>query len=221
MRFFTKRRNAFWLSLAFALIFACAPMLAQPAPQNGAPPPPPGSTQPTPPQPPPLRRYSKESDAQRTIPGAYRLTYTLTEMDGTKRMGSQHYVIILDADAPPAHVDMGAQTPSSSGSMFSYVDTGLKMDASLRQFANGVELSTMLTQTELSENQNPGPTHTSNGSPLLPNAMVPPVIRPVIRRSQLKTVALLVENRPMILGQLDKPGSTHSLQVQVELSRVH
>ena len=203
MRFFTKRRNAFWLSLAFALTFACAPMVAQPAPQNGAPPP-------------PLPHLTPDQrDAQRTIPGAYRLTYTLTEMDGTKRMGSQHYVIILDADAPPAHVDMGAQTPSSSGSMFSYVDTGLKMDASLRQFANGVELSTMVTQTELSENQNSSPTHTSNGSPN-PNGTVQ-----LIRKSHLKTVALLVENRPMILGQVDKPGSTHSLQVQVELSRVH
>lgn len=216
-----ERKNTFWFSLVCAMTFVCAPLLAHATQQGGALPPQAG--QPSPPsgwtaqQPPPTPAMeAAERDAHRTIPGAYRLTYTLTEMDGSKRIGSQHYAFVLDPDAPSAHIDLGARIPvySSGGTSYNYENTGLKMDASLRQFANGIELSTMLVQDELAGNQDSSIAHAPDGTKNLNRTA------PIIRQAQLRTVTLLTENKPMIIGQLDKPGSTHSLQVTVELTRL-
>ena len=206
-----KRKNTFWFSLALGICFACAPVLAHAAQEKGAPA---QAAQTAPPH-----VSSDQRDAQRTVSGPYRLTYTLTEMDGTKRLGSQRYAIVLDADARPTHIDMGARITFKQGgeqfnTQFMFQHIGLRVDASLRQFANGVELSTKLVQSDLAADQ---------GSSITPNPDVsqnPKMVPPVVRNSQLETTALMAENKPVVLGQLDRPGSMHSLQVTVELTRV-
>lgn len=206
------------LSLALAVGFATAPVLAHAAPQDGAPPPPPGQQgpqQPAPPPglrtqpPPPPWQAATERDAQRTIPGVYRLTYTLTEMDGSRRVGSQHYDVLLDADAPPTNLKLGTKVPLVTGGVESnnlmtqiqYIDVGLNINARLRQFANGLELRSHVEQSTL----DPGQANQKD---------------PVIRQTSLESTVLLNQNKPMVLGNLDTPGSTHSMQIQVELTRV-
>ncbi len=205
-----KCRNAFWLSLALVMTFACSSMLAQ----NGAPPP--QQPQPIPmhagrtQQPPPPPMTHEERDAQRTIPAPYRLTYTLTEMDGAKRIGSQRYAIVVGADETRTFLKLGTKIPietgeSKAGSVshtdISYIDVGMNIAASLRQFANGLELSSHIVQSAVDSTQT-----------LLKT--------PVIRQTSLESTTLLNENKPIILGNVDTPGSTHSLQIQVELTRV-
>ncbi|MGC2250672.1 MAG: hypothetical protein WA626_08350, partial [Acidobacteriaceae bacterium] len=106
-----KQKNTFWFSLVCGMTLACFPVMAQ-GPQEGAsaPPPPNGehSASPLPPLP---HIDPDQRDAQRTISGPYRLTYTLTEMDGTKRVGSQRYAIVLDADARPSHLNLLSNIP--------------------------------------------------------------------------------------------------------------
>ncbi|MHB1960163.1 MAG: hypothetical protein ACYCO5_14210 [Acidobacteriaceae bacterium] len=206
-----KYKNAFWLSLVCGITLACSPVLAQ----NGAPPPP-QQPQPNPmragraQQPPPPPMTLEERDAQRTIPAPYRLTYTLTEMDGAKRIGSQRYAIVVGADETRTFLKLGTKIPietgeSKAGSVshtdISYIDVGMNIAASLRQFANGLELSSDVVQSAVDSPQS-----------LLKT--------PVIRQTSLESTILLNENKPIILGNVDTPGSTHSLQVTVELTRV-
>lgn len=205
-----QSKCSIWLVPALAATFASAPLWAQKGPQGAAPPPPPQGPQATLPQPPPPRDYSKESDMHRTILGAYRLTYTLTEMDGTKRLGSKHYAIVLDADARATTLKLGVKVPvetgeSKAGSVahtdISYIDVGMNIQATLRQFANGMELRCHIVESAVDPQQSGLKT-------------------PVIRYSEIKSTVLLNENKPVILGNVDTPGSTHGLQIQVELSRV-
>jgi len=209
-----------WLSLALAMVFSSASAFALAAPQNGVPPPPPGSQpnpmrgvhaqqQQLPPLPPTLEMETAEQDAQRTIPGAYRLTYTLTEMDGAKRVGSHHYVIAVDVDAPPTSLKLGTKIPIETGASgpgslpgqteISYIDIGVNIRSHLRQFANGVELNSHVVQSAVDPLQSALKT-------------------PVIRVSEMESTVLLNENKPVILGNVDTPGSTHSLQIQVEMT---
>jgi hypothetical protein len=212
MRFFIERRNAIWLCCAFASVLAAAPALAQGTPQAGdasAPPPPPDVKRmaPLPPLPPPPSQAEK--DAQRTVPGAYRLTYTLTEMDGEKHVGSQRYKIVLDADAPPARVDLQTTVTvlyGSSNDIPFRTNVGLRFFARLRKFANGVELNTDIHQTAFANGTKV--TAASTGVP------------PITRVADLSSTVLLTENKPVAIGELDVPGSTHRLQIQVELTRV-
>jgi hypothetical protein len=207
-----KHKNTFWVSITIAVFLAAVPALAQGPQDRGTKPPPPPAAQNTPPkvQPPPPFMDLNGKDAQRTIPGAYRLTYTLTDMDGSKRIGTQRYTLVLDADAPNARVNLGANVPvhvgSANSSDYRTEDTGLRIFARLRQFANGVELNTDIHQTAFADG-----TKAEAASISLP---------PITRQAELSSTVLLKENKTITIGELDIPGSTHSLQVQVELTRV-
>lgn len=215
-------RHAFRLSLALAAGFTCAPALAHAARQDGTPPPPPPPLQsssnpmrasrPFPSAQPP-RNDVVERNAQRTMPNAYRLTYTLTEMDGTRRIGAQHYSIALNADSGQTFLRLGSRIPiatemsasdssAKSSTQFQYVDVGMDIKAQLRQFANGIQLQSSFTQSAAE-----APTSSLKALP-------------VIRQTTLNNTVRLVEGKATTLGSADIPGSTRSLQVQVELTKV-
>lgn len=136
------------------------------------------------------------------------MIYTVTEMDGTKRVGSQRYTIVLDVAAPHSHLRLDSLVPVHLGSptspMYDREHVSFVIDASLRKFANGLELTTAAMQGSLAKI----PEQVSADTP------------PVTRIFDFTTTTLLQENRPVTIGQFDIPGSTRSLQVQVELSKV-
>jgi hypothetical protein len=211
-----KQKNTFWLSLVCGMTLACFPVLAQ-APQEGAPAPPPPngehSASPLPPMPPLSHLDPDQRDSQRTISGPYRLTYTLTEMDGTKRVGSQRYTIDLDADARPSHLNLQSNipvavlaSPGGSAKFRQNMKEETRIDSNLRQFANGMELSTQIGQDSFAKGTNDG--SAVDGTP------------PITRQSFFESTVLLSLDKPVTIGQLDIPGSTHSLQIQVELTKV-
>jgi hypothetical protein len=200
-----KRKNGFPLLLVLAIIFASAPVAAHAAQQKDASPP--QAAQPAPPQP----NSADQRDAKQTITGPYRITYTLTEMDGSKRVGSHRYAIVLDAgeEVPAAFLKLGSKIPLQTGELqtsppqtqFSYIDVGLNISASLRSFANGLELRTHIVQSAI-DTQQPLPTD------------------PVIRQTDLQSAVLLQENKSVTIGNMDMLGTTHVLQIQVELTKL-
>jgi len=207
-------RNAFWLSLVCGISLACSPVLAQGAPQDAPPPlngaqtgPGPGS-----PPPPPRLDHEDERDSKRTITGPYRLTYTLTEMDGSKRLGSHRYEIVLDAgwDVPPAQLRLGTKVPietgefqanSSAQTTISYIDVGLNIEASLKQFANGLQLRSHVIQSAVDPQQSVAK-------------------QPVIRQTDFRSDVLLNEGKSLTIGNVDMPGTTHVLQIQVLVTKI-
>jgi hypothetical protein len=202
-----KHKNAFWILLICGTAFSFTPMSVQAAMQDVEPPagPPKGSVQ----RPSPVPISRDEYSLQRTVSGPYRLIYTFTEMDGEKRIGSQHYAVVLDSDTKIS-LRLGTKVPittsQTSGNIpnqqqISYIDIGLSIDARLRQFANGLELETHVAQSAL-ESQEP---NTKD---------------PVVRQTDLDSSALLHEGKPVVLGMLDTPESTHRLEIQVELTKI-
>ena len=186
-----KRRNGFSLLLALAIIFACAPVAAHAAQQKDILPSPP--------------------EAQpKTISGPYRLTYVLTEMDGSKRVGSQRFAMVLDANTGRATLKMGTKVPivtgevkenGSSNNPISYIDLGMNFQVELRQFSNGLELRSHIVESAV-DTQQPNPRD------------------PVIRQTDFENSVLLNEDKPLIIGTVDMPGTTHVLQIQVELTKL-
>lgn len=201
-----EHKNAFWISLTLAACFAGAPVIAHAGPRNTA------STSPAPQDSKPAPPYvgPDQLDAQRTILGPYRLTYTVTELDGNRRIGSQRYAIVLDAgsEIPSAALKLGSKVPietgkatSASQTEITYIDVGLAIDASLRLYKNGLELRSHIVQSAIDTQQ-------SSPTP------------PVVRQSDFKSTVLLNENRPITIGNVDMPGTTHMLQIQVEISKL-
>jgi type II secretory pathway component GspD/PulD (secretin) len=138
---------------------------------------------------------------------SYRLTYTITELDGGKRVGVQHYSMIV-TDGQRSVMKQGNKVPVVTGSyvdktsqtesQVTYLDVGMNFDATLDGNGNGGRLRTKVEQLGLAEEKSGvGPQD------------------PIVRQSALEGTVNLLAGKPVVLGSLDVPGSTRHLDVDV------
>lgn len=142
----------------------------------------------------------------------YRLTYTINEMDGSKRIGTQHFAMVLTS-GQRTQMKQGSKVPVVTGTnnkdsgtlqnAVSYLDIGMNFDATLEESANGVSLRTKVEQMSLAEEKS------GVG-----------VQDPVIRQTALEGTSFLVPGKPLVLGSVDIPGSTRHLDVEVVMEQV-
>jgi hypothetical protein len=144
-------------------------------------------------------------------PQTYRLTYTLTEMDGVKRIGTQHYSLTVNA-GEQGKIKLGSKVPIATESsnpaslapaQIQYQDVGLTIYVRLKESAAGVRVNSTVDQTGVSEEQST----VGRGNP-------------VIRQANLDCTSLLTPGKPMMLGSLDAPGSSRHLDIEVVLEVV-
>jgi hypothetical protein len=135
----------------------------------------------------------------------YRLTYTMTEKDGAKTIGVQHFSIIV-ASGSRTDFKQGSRVPISvatnaapgSNAEITYIDVGQEIDASLDGYLDGVRLRTKVVQSSIAEDK---------------SGVATPA--PVIRQTTLEGTSTLVQGKPLVLGSLDVPGSTRHQEVEV------
>jgi hypothetical protein len=135
----------------------------------------------------------------------YRLTYTMTERDGGKTIGVQHFSIIV-ASGSRTDFKQGSRLPISvatnaapgSNAEITYIDIGQEIEASLDGYLDGVRLRTKVVQSSVAEDKSGVGTQD-----------------PVIRQTTLEGTSTLVQGKPLVLGSLDVPGSTRHQEVEV------
>jgi hypothetical protein len=136
----------------------------------------------------------------------YRLTYTMTERDGGKTIGVQHFSIIVASGSRtdfkqgsrvPVAVN-ASSSPGGASSEITYLDVGQEIEVSLDGYIDGVRLRTKVVQSGVVEDK-PG-----IGTQA-----------PVIRQTTLEGTSTLVQGKPLVLGSLDVPGSTRHQEVEV------
>ncbi len=141
----------------------------------------------------------------------YRLTYTITEMNGVKHLGTQHYSLTVNA-GEQGKIKLGSKVPIATESsnpaslapaQIQYQDVGLTIYVRLKESAAGVRVNSTVDQTGVSEEQST----VGRGDP-------------VIRQANLDCTALLTPGKPVMLGSLDVPGSTRHLDIEVVLEVV-
>ena len=135
----------------------------------------------------------------------YRLTYTMTERDGARTIGVQHFSIIV-ASGSRTDFKQGSRVPISvatnaapgSNAEITYIDIGQEIEASLDGYLDGVRLRTKVVQSSMAEDKSGVGT-----------------TDPVIRQTTLEGTSTLVQGKPLVLGSLDVPGSTRHQEVEV------
>ena len=137
---------------------------------------------------------------------SYRLTYTVTEFDGTRRVGTQHVTMNL-ASGSPSTIKQGSRVPvitsaakDDSASQYTYVDVGLNVSATVTAVADGANVKTKIEQSSVA---------TERSSPSSQN--------PDIRQTSLEDTSILAQGKPTVLGSLDLPSSTHHLEIEALL----
>ena len=150
----------------------------------------------------------------------YRLTYTVTEMDGTKRLGTQHFAMIV-VSGQQTTLKQGSRVPIATGSynattttgdhpspagvqtQFTYLDVGMNFDATLTAVENGALLKSSIEQSSVAG-----------------DSTIAGVNEPIIRQTSLKGIAFLTPGKPLILGSIDITGSTRHLDVEVLMEQL-
>jgi type II secretory pathway component GspD/PulD (secretin) len=143
---------------------------------------------------------------------SYRLTYTITELDGGKRVGVQHYSMIV-TDGQRGLMKQGNKVPVVTGSyndkasqtesQVTYIDVGMNFDATLESYGNGGKLKTKVEQLGMAEEKSGvGPQD------------------PIVRQTAVDSLVNLIPGKPVVLGSLDVPGSTRHLDVDVMMEPV-
>lgn len=145
-------------------------------------------------------------------PKTYRLTYTFSEVDGARIVGTQHYSMATDPDAH-ASLKVGSKIPvvygeyhpgsSQAQTQITYLDVGLNLDTRLREFANGLEVTAKVEKSNVADEPSTIEVH-----------------EPIIRQDVLQNIAVVTLGKPIMLGSLDIPGSTHHLDISLLVEAV-
>jgi type II secretory pathway component GspD/PulD (secretin) len=150
------------------------------------------------------QRIIKDLDRPHKV---YRLTFTLAESDSGKRVGIQHFSIVLVADQRTV-LKQGDKIPVATGTygkgndplqtQFQYLDIGISVDATLTDSPDGLQLKSKIEQSSL-------------GQP----STIAGVQEPVIRQTVLEGTSAVKLNKPLALGGLDIESSTRHMDIEV------
>lgn len=150
----------------------------------------------------------------------YRLTYTVTEIDGGKRVGTQHFAMVL-VSGQDTVLKQGSRVPIATGSynatatagpspspagiqtQYTYLDIGMNFDATLSATGNGAMLRSSVEQSSIAEERS------GVGAQ-----------DPIVRQTSLRGVFFLTPAKPLVIGSLDIPGSTRHLDIEVVMEQL-
>ena len=140
----------------------------------------------------------------------FRLTYTVNESDSGKRIGVQHFSMVVVA-GQRVTLKQGDKIPVITGSFskdnvsqqtdFTYLDVGMNFDATIDPFANGLRLRSKVEQSSVAEPQS--------------GAVGPLAQEPVVRQTVLEGTSVIFPGKPSYLGSIDLVGSTRHTDIEV------
>jgi len=158
-----------------------------------------------------------DTNVAQNVAKTYRLTYTLTETDGNKRVGAQHFAMIV-VTGRRTTLKQGSKVPIATGTssnvggaqtQVQYLDVGLVIEAQLDESVDGVKMKdgvrlyTKVEQSSLAEERSGMGTQD-----------------PILRQTDLEGTSILTQGKPLILGSMDIPSSTRRLDVDVVMEPV-
>lgn len=138
---------------------------------------------------------------------AYRVTFTMAESDAGKRIGVQHYVVIAEAGQKTT-TKQGSKIPVSTGSykesgggmqqQFTYLDIGMNIDLTITPLSTGAQMKVKVEQSSVQDESVIGGVH-----------------EPIVRQTVFDGVPMVPIGKAVALGQLDLPGSTRHVDIDV------
>ena len=147
----------------------------------------------------------------------YRLTYTITELDGGKRVGTEHYSMIV-VTGQRATLKQGSKVPVLTGSynagsattsaagvqtQYTYLDIGMNFAATLDEIDHGARLNSKVEQSSVAAEKS-GTVEQD----------------PIVRQTVLEGTSFLSLGKPLMLGSVDIPGSTRHMDIEVVMEQV-
>jgi len=142
------------------------------------------------------------AQASERTPAAYRLDFSLSEMEDGKKLNSRQYS--ADLNSPDSNeIKIATRVPfEPRQGEFEYLDVGTTIDSTLRERRGETELQVRSNVTSFRQ---PDASHSS---------------RPILRELKINGSTILVAGEPMLIGTADDPDSNHQFQLQVTATRL-
>lgn len=136
---------------------------------------------------------------------AYRLDFTIHELDEGKKINARQYSLNLNSgDADEVKIGTRVPVEMKQGEM-QYIDVGTSIWCRIRgERGNDLEL---MVRAEISNFAIPEQQSRSNSMPLL-------------RQLRINASTLLVPGRPMVVGSVDDPNSKREFQLEVTANKL-
>jgi hypothetical protein len=134
---------------------------------------------------------------------AYRLDFSVNELEDGKKINSRQYSLNLNAD-DANEVKIGTRVPVDSGhEQFQYLDVGTSIWCRIGERSEGIP---MAVRADISNFAIPDQgTHES---------------RPVIRQFKINASTLALPGKPMVVGSVDDPNSRRQFQLEVTVTKL-
>ena len=143
---------------------------------------------------------------------AYRLTFTLADSDNGKRIGIQHFSIVVAAGQRTI-LKQGSKVPVMTGSydaktssqqtQFTYLDVGMNFDVTLSDSPGGLLLKSKVEDSSVGSPSEYG------------NTSGPLAQEPIVHQTSLEGTSIVTLGKPLTLGSVDVSGSTRHVDIEV------
>lgn len=137
----------------------------------------------------------------------YRLTFTVTDFDGTTKTGTHHFSLV-DASGQRVTMKQGRKVPvvtgkydkdsASSETQFTYLDVGMNFDVTITPYANGVTMKSKIEQSSVGQ-------ETSEIGPH----------EPIVHQTVIEGVTAFPLGKPLVIGSLEVPDSNKHSEISV------
>ncbi len=134
---------------------------------------------------------------------AYRLDFSVNELEDGKKMNTRQYSLNLNAD-DANEIKIGTRVPVEAGhEQFQYLDVGTSIWCRIGERPDGIPLS---VRADISNFAIPDQgTHES---------------RPVVRQFKINASTLAIPGKPMVVGSVDDPNSKRQFQLEVTVTKL-
>lgn len=139
---------------------------------------------------------------------AFRLTFTIADSDGGKRIGVQHFSIVV-VSGQRSILKQGSKIPVMTGSYdaksqtqqteFQYIDVGMNFDATLESTPGGLYLKSKVEQSSVADEHMSGELASE----------------PIVRQTSLEGMSAITLGKPITLGSIDLVGTTRHVDIEV------
>jgi len=146
---------------------------------------------------------NKPAEAQEKPINAYRLDFSVNEMEDGKRINSRQYSMNLNS-SDTNQIKIGTRVPvETKQGEFTYLDVGTSIKSRLRERDNGLMLDVWcdISNFALPDQEN----HSTH---------------PALRQLQINASTMVLAGKPMLVGSVDDPNSKRQFQLEVTANRL-
>jgi hypothetical protein len=135
---------------------------------------------------------------------AYRLDFSVNELEDGKKINTRQYSMNLNAD-DANEIKIGTRVPVDSGpTTFQYLDVGTNIWCRIEERAEGIPLTVRADVNNLA----------------IPDQASGRESRPIVRQFKINASTLAQVGKPMVVGSVDDPNSKRQFQLEVTVSKV-